>query len=153
MTTIRGAWGQLALSTTAAPSVAIPTEIVKIAVHALHRLCVVRASVWRRQRHQLRSQLFLRAHLLSPYTSLSNVALLVNRSGDVYYGNDGYYWVTVSYGRTISPSRRSTDNTFFVYDDGDVSSDIWIVVDSYGTNMPYMIDDDAFFDWAIWYYS
>ena len=43
-----------------------------------------------------------------------------------------------------SPSRRSTDNTFFIYDDGEVSSDIWIVVDSYGINTPYMTDDDAF---------
>lgn len=48
-----------------------------------------------------------------------------------------YWWLR-------SPSRRSTDNTFFVYDDGNVSSDIWIVVDSYGINMPYMTDDDAF---------
>ena len=33
---------------------------------------------------------------------------------------------------TRSPSRRSAENTFFIYDDGEVSSDIWIVVDSYG---------------------
>ena len=37
---------------------------------------------------------------------------------------------------TDSPSRRSTDNTFFVYNDGEVSSDIWIVVDSYGRISP-----------------
>ena len=38
----------------------------------------------------------------------------------------------IIFSRFKSPSRRSADNTFFIYDDGEVSSDIWIVVDSYG---------------------
>ena len=45
---------------------------------------------------------------------------------------------------TRSPSRRSTDNAFFVYDDGEVSSDIWIVVDSYGVNPPDLISPTVY---------
>ena len=44
-------------------------------------------------------------------------------------------------------NRRADDRQtirFFIYNDGDVSSDIWIVVDSYGINTSYMTDDDAF---------
>lgn len=71
--------------------------------------------------------------IISPITTYSDGACRAYPSGDVGgYIVDLGFVVSVSNGRIQSPSRRSTDNTFFIYADGEVSSDIWIVVDSYG---------------------